>query len=169
MKLMSVTALEPYTLELTYSDFMQFQVDISPLIARGKVFKVLENKDVFKQVQVSEAGDAVTWGEVEIQNPADPDQQKTHKDFVPQVDLDATNLRLEGEKHKIISKRNIISSQLREALELAGLTQTELAELIGSKQPNVARLLSDDYQGHSLTTLQKIAEVIGKRLVVELR
>ncbi len=146
MKLIEVRPLEPYTLELSYSDFMQFIVDISPLIARGKVFKQIEDKSVFRKAKVSEAGDAVTWGN---------------------IDLDAQNLRLEGGKHQIINKRNLVSEQLRELLEQSHLTQSELAELLGSKQPNVARLLSDDYQGHSLSTLQKIAEVTGKRLEIK--
>lgn len=146
MKLIAVKPLEPYTLKLTYSDFMQFEVDISPLIARGKVFRLLEDKNVFKQAKVSEAGDAVTWGA---------------------VDLDAQNLRLESGKHQIVSKRNLISEQLRTVLKIAGLTQSELATLIGSKQPNIARLLSDDYQGHSVATLQKIADATGKKLIIQ--
>jgi predicted XRE-type DNA-binding protein len=148
MKLIAVKPLEPYTLLLTFSDFMQFEVDISPLIARGKVFRILEDKSVFKKAKVSEAGDAVTWGE---------------------VDLDAQSLRLEGGKHQIIARRNLVSEQLRKLLEESNLTQSELAQALGTKQPNIARLLSDDYQGHSLTTLQKIAEVTGKRLELRFR
>ena len=41
--------------------------------------------------------------------------------------------------------------------KMAGLTQTELAKLIGSKQPVIARLEDADYEGHSLTMLQRIA------------
>ena len=46
----------------------------------------------------------------------------------------------------------------------AGLSQSELAALIGSKQPVIARLEDADYEGHSLTMLQRIASALGKRL-----
>jgi transcriptional regulator with XRE-family HTH domain len=46
----------------------------------------------------------------------------------------------------------------------AGLSQSELAELIGSKQPVIARLEDADYEGHSLTMLQRIAAALEQRL-----
>jgi ribosome-binding protein aMBF1 (putative translation factor) len=46
----------------------------------------------------------------------------------------------------------------------AGLTQAELAKLIGTQQPVIARLEDADYQGHSLTMLQRIAEALNQRL-----
>lgn len=48
----------------------------------------------------------------------------------------------------------------------AGLTQTELAELIGSKQPVIARLEDADYEGHSLTMLQRIAIALNQRVEI---
>jgi ribosome-binding protein aMBF1 (putative translation factor) len=48
----------------------------------------------------------------------------------------------------------------------AGLTQAQLAKLIGTKQPVIARLEDADYQGHSLSMLQKIAAALGQRLEV---
>ena len=48
----------------------------------------------------------------------------------------------------------------------AGLTQTQLAELIDTKQPVIARLEDADYEGHSLSMLQRIAEALGQRLEV---
>ncbi len=48
----------------------------------------------------------------------------------------------------------------------AGLTQAQLAELIGTKQPVIARLEDADYEGHSLSMLQRIAEALGQRLDV---
>ncbi len=50
----------------------------------------------------------------------------------------------------------------------AGMTQTELAELVGTSQPNVARLEDADYEGHSLSMLQKIAEALGKRIEIQI-
>ncbi len=49
----------------------------------------------------------------------------------------------------------------------AGLSQQDLAELLGTKQPAIARLEDADYEGHSLSMLQRIAKVLGQR--IELR
>ena len=48
----------------------------------------------------------------------------------------------------------------------AGLTQQQLADLVETKQPVIARLEDADYEGHSLTMLQRIADALGKRLEV---
>ena len=50
-----------------------------------------------------------------------------------------------------------VARLIYKARKMAGLTQTELAKLIGSKQPVIARLEDADYEGHSLTMLQRIA------------
>jgi ribosome-binding protein aMBF1 (putative translation factor) len=50
----------------------------------------------------------------------------------------------------------------------AGLTQKQLAELVGTKQPVIARLEDADYEGHSLSMLQKIAHALNQRVVIQL-
>lgn len=50
----------------------------------------------------------------------------------------------------------------------AGLTQKQLAELVGTKQPVIARLEDADYEGHSLSMLQKIAHALNQRVVIHL-
>lgn len=51
----------------------------------------------------------------------------------------------------------------------AGLTQKELADLIGTKQPVIARLEDADYEGHSLSMLQKIAAVLNQQVEIRFR
>ena len=46
----------------------------------------------------------------------------------------------------------------------AGLTQKQLAELIGSQQPVIARLEEADYEGHSLSMLSRIARALRCKL-----
>ena len=46
----------------------------------------------------------------------------------------------------------------------AGLSQRQLAAMIGTKQPVIARLEDGDYEGHSLTMLQRIAAALEQRL-----
>ena len=50
----------------------------------------------------------------------------------------------------------------------AGLTQKELAERIGTRQPVIARLEDADYAGHSLSMLQRVAAALGKSLEIRL-
>jgi DNA-binding XRE family transcriptional regulator len=46
----------------------------------------------------------------------------------------------------------------------AGLTQKELAELVGTTASVICRLEDDDYRGHSLSMLRRIAAALGKRV-----
>ena len=50
----------------------------------------------------------------------------------------------------------------------AGLTQQQLAELVGTSQPNIARLEDADYEGHSLSMLQRIAEALGQQVEISM-
>jgi DNA-binding XRE family transcriptional regulator len=49
----------------------------------------------------------------------------------------------------------------------AGLTQQQLAKLVGTTTSAICRLEDADYQGHSLAMLRRIADALNKR--VELR
>lgn len=57
-----------------------------------------------------------------------------------------------------------VAQMIYDARIQAGLTQAELAALIGSKQPVIARLEDADYDGHSLTMLHRIAAALEQRL-----
>jgi predicted transcriptional regulator len=47
------------------------------------------------------------------------------------------------------------------------LTQKELADRIGTKQSAIARLEDADYDGHSLSMLQKIAGALNQRVEIK--
>lgn len=57
-----------------------------------------------------------------------------------------------------------VAQMIYDARTNAGLSQQQLADLIGSKQPVIARLEDADYEGHSLTMLQRIAGALHQRL-----
>ena len=61
-----------------------------------------------------------------------------------------------------------IAQMIYDARTQAGLTQKQLAELIGTKQLVIARLEDADYEGHSLAMLHRIAAALGQRLVVKM-
>ena len=65
----------------------------------------------------------------------------------------------------------------RQALKLAikiaklrdrkGLSQQELAKLMGTSQQAISRIESGEYEGFTLKTLEKIAESTGMRVKIE--
>jgi ribosome-binding protein aMBF1 (putative translation factor) len=59
-----------------------------------------------------------------------------------------------------------VAQLIYEARQKAGLSQAELAERIGSKQGVISRLEDADYDGHSLTMLQRIAAALGKQVSI---
>ena len=48
----------------------------------------------------------------------------------------------------------------------AGLTQGQLADLVGTTQSVISRLEDSDYDGHSLSMLSRIAEALQKKLTI---
>lgn len=69
------------------------------------------------------------------------------------------------EEEKIHHK---IAMTIRAAREKKGLTQAQLAKAIGTTQSVISRLEDADYEGHSLTLLQRIAAVLGRKLEVSM-
>ena len=57
---------------------------------------------------------------------------------------------------------------IREAREAAGLTQAQLAKLVGTTQSVISRLDDADYDGHTLKMLERIAEALKQRVVIHL-
>jgi ribosome-binding protein aMBF1 (putative translation factor) len=48
----------------------------------------------------------------------------------------------------------------------AGLTQQQLADRVGTTQSVISRLEDSDYDGHSLSMLNRIARALNKKLTV---
>lgn len=62
-----------------------------------------------------------------------------------------------------------IARAICDARTKAGLTQAQLAERIGTKQPAIARLEDARYNGRSLRLLQRIARVLNLRLTIDMK
>jgi ribosome-binding protein aMBF1 (putative translation factor) len=58
----------------------------------------------------------------------------------------------------------IVGKLIYDARQAAGLTQVQLAKLVGTDQAVISRLEDADYEGHSLAMLRRIAQALGKRL-----
>jgi ribosome-binding protein aMBF1 (putative translation factor) len=69
------------------------------------------------------------------------------------------------EVHKLKSN---VAEMILAAREAAGLTQSQLAKMVGTTQSVISRLEDADYDGHSLTMLRRIAEALDHRVEVRL-
>ena len=59
-----------------------------------------------------------------------------------------------------------VAQMIYDARTEAGLTQKQLADLVGTSQSAIARLEDADYDGHSLSMLNRIAKTLGKRIQI---
>jgi transcriptional regulator with XRE-family HTH domain len=62
----------------------------------------------------------------------------------------------------------LVAKLIYDARKKAHLTQRQLAELVGTRQPVIARLEDANYEGHSLTMLQRIAKAVNRRVEIRL-
>lgn len=60
-----------------------------------------------------------------------------------------------------------VAQMIYDARTKAGLTQEQLAQLVGTSQSSIARLEDADYEGHSLSMLNRIAKALGKRIRIQ--
>lgn len=61
-----------------------------------------------------------------------------------------------------------IAFQIRDLRQKARLTQKQLAQLVGTKQSNIARIENADYTRYTLTTLEKVAKALKAKLEVKI-
>lgn len=62
-----------------------------------------------------------------------------------------------------------VALQLAALRKESGLSQKELARRVGTSQQQISRLESPSYEGHSLSMLRRVAEVLGATLHVEIQ
>ncbi len=61
-----------------------------------------------------------------------------------------------------------IAGQVYDLRKRAGLTQKELADLMGTRQSNIARIESADYTSYTWKTLEKITKALKARLQIKI-
>jgi len=59
-----------------------------------------------------------------------------------------------------------VARKLYELRTRAGLTQRQLANLVGTSPSAICRLEDADYEGHSLSMLRRIAAALSKRVEI---
>ena len=61
-----------------------------------------------------------------------------------------------------------VALKLASLRKASGLSQKELARRVGTSQQQISRLESPSYEGHSLSMLRRVAEVLGADIHVEI-
>lgn len=73
------------------------------------------------------------------------------------------------EREKSVEKERVnaeVAQLIYDLRKDAGLSQKELAGLVGTTQSAISRLEDADYEGHSLSMLNRIARALNRRLTV---
>jgi ribosome-binding protein aMBF1 (putative translation factor) len=78
---------------------------------------------------------------------------------------------IKGSKKRLASlereRENLrIAEQIYELRTSAGLNQKDLARMVGTTQSVISRLEDADYDGHSLTMLERIAHALHHRVCI---
>src|SRR3972149_6818937 len=70
--------------------------------------------------------------------------------------------------HDLDTEFELLESMIK-AREKVGLSQTELAKKIGTKQPALSRLERGGFKKATVETLKKIADALDSRLIIRLQ
>jgi transcriptional regulator with XRE-family HTH domain len=62
-----------------------------------------------------------------------------------------------------------VAIKLASLRKASGLSQKQLAKRVGTSQQQISRLESPSYEGHSLSMLRRVAEVLGATVHVEIQ
>lgn len=60
-----------------------------------------------------------------------------------------------------------VARKIRELREKAGLSRAVLAQVVGTTASVICRLEDADYEGHSLSTLNRIAAALDSRIAID--
>jgi len=77
----------------------------------------------------------------------------------------------DAQRKESLQEERVHAQAARTIYELrqeAGLSQKQLADMIGTTQSVISRLEDADYEGHSLSMLNRIAEALDKKLTVRM-
>mgnify|MGYP005844057313 CR=1 FL=1 len=62
-----------------------------------------------------------------------------------------------------------VAIKLASLRKKSGLSQKELAKRVGTSQQQISRLESPSYEGHSLSMLRRVVDVLGASIHVEIQ
>ena len=139
---------EGTVLELTFQDGKVKQYDMAVLFEKYPQLRALEDRELFLSGQLS-VFYGVIWND--------------------ELDIEAETIYMEGRTVKTVRPAGNVRAGEAVAAARArkGLTQKELAEVTGIDQADISRI-ERGTANPSVGTLNRIAEALGARLVIEI-
>lgn len=67
-----------------------------------------------------------------------------------------------------VAIKEVLAWQIKQAMELKHLSQAKLAKLMGTSRSQISRLLDPEDGNVTLSTLQRAAEMLGRKVRLEL-
>lgn len=93
--------------------------------------------------------------------------KKTEQKDALDAHLEEAGIAAESDSDMQQFSRQIkIAEMIYAARQKAGLTQAQLAEAVGTKQQVISQLESADYEGHSLSMLDRIAKALHSKIEI---
>jgi antitoxin HicB len=79
-------------------------------------------------------------------------------------------LEVEGvrDAFQAVAIKEVLAWQLKQAMEVKKISQAKLAKLMGTSRSQVSRLLDPEDGNVTLSTLQRAAEMVGRKVRLEL-
>ncbi len=143
-KIFTVKAFPDLKLLVWFADGECKIYDVKPILAKWPPFLALRDEQLFRRVKVDAGGYGISWND--------------------DIDLACNELWDNGDSINILrTQRDQLIERLSEARHQAGISQKQLEETSGVKQPVIARLECGD-TNPQLETLLRILLPLGKTL-----
>jgi predicted XRE-type DNA-binding protein len=94
-----------------------------------------------------------------------PDMRSTEGFTTLDAVLDEQGVR---EAFQAVAIKEVLAWQIEQAMKAEGLSQKRLAEMMGTSRSQISRLLDPKDGNVTLTTLQRAAAILGRKVRLEL-
>jgi DNA-binding XRE family transcriptional regulator len=149
-KIYSVKSLPDMMLLVWFANGEIKQYDVNPLVTKWKPFSALKDEQLFRMVKIDAGGYGISWND--------------------DIDLACNELWENGFSVDLVkTQRDQLIEHLSEVRRQKGMSQKQLEETSGVKQPVIARLECGD-TNPQLETILRILLPLGKTLgIVDLQ
>lgn len=147
----SIKAKKNYIVSATFRNGIIKEYDMKPLFSSFPQFQdFLTISGLFEQVRVDMGGYGISWND--------------------NLDLDANDIWEDGIEvgRETIDAIDMLASELMRARALVGMTQKQLADATGIYQADISKL-ERGLANPSFTTLKRLADGMGMKLIIEFR